>query len=85
MTEEELEKIARDSRNAQRLIEDDVFRDAIKALTDEALQRLINADPSNMRDVIQAQESVKLCHGLLVQLAIKMDLHKAVTARPKIT
>lgn len=85
MTEEEREQIARDSRNAQRLLEDEVFRGAIKAITDDAMQRLVLADPSNLREIVQAQESVKLCNQLLLQIAIKMDLQKVTTARPKMT
>ncbi len=83
MTEEELEQLGRDSRNAQRLIEDEVFRGALKAITDESLSFLVTADPSNLREITRAQERVKVCYELLSQLAIKMDLEKAATARPR--
>lgn len=82
MTEDELEQMARDSRNAQRLIEDELFRKALATVTTDAMQRLIHADAGNTVEILRAQETVKVCNSLLGQLASAMDLH-AINARPK--
>jgi hypothetical protein len=82
MTEEEREQIGRDSRNARRLLDDELFMSALKSVRDEALESLISADPTTGTALIRAQETVKVCDRLVGELTSKMDL-ATIAARPK--
>lgn len=82
MTEDEREQIGRDSRNARRLLDDELFMGALATVRAEALEALISADPSQAIEVIRSQETVKVCDRLVGELKSKMDL-ATIAARPK--
>lgn len=74
MNDEKREQIDRDSRNARRLLDDELFMGALKTVRDEALDSLITADPTTGTALIRAQETVKVCDRLVDELTSKMDL-----------
>jgi hypothetical protein len=82
MTEEEREQINRDSRNARRLLDDELFMGALNTIRSEALESLISADPTTGTALIRAQETVKACDRLVGELTSKMD-RATIAAGPK--
>jgi hypothetical protein len=82
MTDEEREELARNSRNAQRLLEDEVFRKALADITNIAVQKLILADAGDSIAILRAQQTVLVCNELLGAIASNMDLH-AINTRTR--
>lgn len=74
MNEEEREEVARASRNARRLLDDELFMAAVESIRKEAYEKLILADANDPVAIVRAQESVKLCEKLIGELTSKMDL-----------
>lgn len=79
---EQLEELARNSRNAQRLLEDEIFRKALATITSKSVQKLIMADAGDTIAILRAQQTVLVCNELLGEIATNMDLH-AINTRPR--
>lgn len=82
MTDEDREETARLGREAARILEDELFRDALRTITNEALTFLATADPTSMREIISAQERVRVCNELMGTLATHIQ-RAAINTRPK--
>lgn len=82
MTEEEREETARIGREAARILGDELFREAVRSITNEALSFLATADPTSMREIISAQERVRVCNELITTLATHIQ-RAAINTRPR--